>query len=705
MMPDAASAIVRFVASLDAQDLASIDGSGHNEANPDWGSTGEQLLRLATVEYGDGISSPAGEDRTSAREISNAVIAQAESTLNDRYLTDFIWLWGQFIDHDIDLTEGADPAESLPILVATGDPYFDPFSTGDQTIALSRSMYDTTTGTDESNPRQQINAITAFIDGSVIYGSDEDRAAALRTFEGGLLATSEGDLLPFNDAGLANAGGTSASLFLAGDVRANENVALTSMHTVWVREHNYWASRIASSDATLSDEAIYSQARSIVTAELQAITFNEFLPALLGTDAISPYEGYDETVNPGIMNVFSTALYRLGHSLLSSELQRIEADGSVIDAGNLPLASAFFSPQEIQANGIDALLRGAASQVAQELDAQIVDDVRNFLFGPPGAGGFDLASLNIQRGRDHGLADYNQVRVDLGLSPITSFADITSDVDVQAALASVYDSIDEIDVWVGALAEDHVAGASVGELLMAGLTDQFERLRDGDRLWYENVFTGPALQALQRTNLADVIERNTEIDIAQRNVFYSADVMYVHADGDRPMDVMVKMNRRDVMVLDTHTRHVIASQPRHQVQQIMLVGNMRPAGDHFTLDMDGMNGTLPGGVVINGAAGPDVLSIMGSSQRDRIHIDGNTATINGTAINFSRVRLVEVNTGRGPDDVTFGARPSAAVSVDGRDPFGLTALRSSLGRFHLRAPLDAGVDWAGVGPRRLVDLS
>ncbi|MCA9067176.1 MAG: peroxidase, partial [Planctomycetaceae bacterium] len=183
--------------------------------------------------------------------------------------------------------------------------------------------------------------------------------------------------------------------------------------------------------------------------ELQAITYNEFLPALLGNGAIDAYSGYDSTVNPGIANVFSTAAYRLGHSLLSPTLQRLNADGTTAAEGNIELRNAFFNPSELAATGIDSLLQGGAAQLAQELDNQIVDDVRNFLFGPPGSGGFDLASLNIQRGRDHGLADYNQTRVDYGLAPVTSFEEISSNPDVVAALQSVYSSVDEIDVWVG----------------------------------------------------------------------------------------------------------------------------------------------------------------------------------------------------------------------------------------------------------------
>ena len=514
-------------------DTPSIDGIGNNVDNPEWGSTHIELLRLTSVEYEDLLSSPAGSDRPSAREVSNAVAAAEGDQTNDRQLTDLLWLWGQFIDHDIDITEGAvdedgNPLEPFPIDVPTGDPFFDPFGTGTQQIELNRSEH----VFDEFGVRQQVNAITAFLDGSVIYGSDAERAAELRTFVGGRLKTSDGDLLPFNEAGLPNAGGTSDDLFLAGDVRANENVALSAMHTIWVREHNRIADEIALRDASLSDEQIYQRARSIVTAQLQVITYNEFLPALLGEGALSEYTGYDPNVNPGIANVFSTAAYRFGHSLLSSELLRLDADGSIAAEGNLELQSAFFRPNELIDNGVDSILRGAGVQLAQELDNEVVDDVRNFLFGPPGAGGFDLASLNIQRGRDHGLADYNQARIDLGLAPVDDFSDITSDPELAAQLEALYGDVDSIDVWVGGLAEDHLPGSSMGELFTEIIVDQFERIRDGDQFWYENVFRGRRLDEIENTTLADVIERNTGITDLQKNVFFSPTAPVNQHPGD-----------------------------------------------------------------------------------------------------------------------------------------------------------------------------
>jgi len=505
-----------------------IDGTGNNIDMPDWGSAGIEFIRQTTVEYGDGISTPAGEGRASAREISNLVAAQSESEPNARGMSDLVWQWGQFLDHDLDLaltlSDVGKPIESLPIEVPTGDPFFDPFATGNQTIGLTRSNYADDSGDSVDNPRAQMNSITAFVDASNVYGSDDVRAAALRTFDGGRLKTSDGNLLPFNVDGLDNAGGTSSSLFLAGDVRANEQVGLTAMHTLWVREHNRLADELAERHPNLSDEEIYQRARATVIAEMQVITYNEFLPALLGPHAIGLYRGYDPTVNPSISNVFATAAYRFGHSMLSPELLRLDNDGQVIEDGNLALRDAFFRPDEIIDNGIDSLLLGLASQRAQEIDSHVVDDVRNFLFGPPGSGGFDLPSLNIQRGRDHGLADYNQTRVDFGLDPVTSFADITSDPDLQAALSAAYDGdVNNVDAWVGILAEDHARGAAMGELASTIISDQFTRLRDGDRYWYQNTLSRHDQRRIEKTTLADVLRRNTEVTDLQRNVFFVPD--------------------------------------------------------------------------------------------------------------------------------------------------------------------------------------
>ncbi|MCB1866739.1 MAG: peroxidase family protein [Chromatiales bacterium] len=493
--------------------IRSIDGSGNHPMDPTIGAAGTPLHRFAASDYGDGISTLAGSSRLGAREISNIVAAQDSSRVNARGASDFLWQWGQFLDHDLDLTDGTDPPESADISVPVGDPFFDPDATGSATIPFNRSLYAAESGVDADTPRIQVNEITGWIDASNVYGSDDARARALRTLDGtGRLKTSAGNLLPFNVDGLSNAGGTSDALFVAGDVRANEQVGLTVMHTLFVREHNRQADRIRAGNRFLNDEAIYQRARRMVGALMQSITYNEFLPLLLGPDALGPYEGYVMEVDGAIRNEFSTAAYRFGHSALSPQILRLDARGREIAEGHLPLRDAFFSPSRLtDEGGIEPLLRGLAMQRCQEIDPFVVDDVRNFLFGAPGAGGFDLASLNIQRGRDHGLPTYNDMREAMGLARKASFDEISDDPRVRARLAEAYASVDEVDLWVGGLAETHVEGAMVGELVRTILSAQFEALRMGDRFWYERVLTRMELDEVRSTTLADVIRNNTAI--------------------------------------------------------------------------------------------------------------------------------------------------------------------------------------------------
>ncbi|MEL7538240.1 MAG: peroxidase family protein [Pseudomonadota bacterium] len=492
----------------------SFDGSGNNRLDPAANEAHTQLNRWVAPVYSDLVDSLAGSTRPNPRAISNAVSAQSVSLPNPRNASDFLWQWGQFIDHDIDLTDGVEPAEAADIAVPAGDPWFDPTATGLVAMSFNRSLYDTDSGTSTLNPRQQINEITGWIDASHVYGSDIDRALALRTLDGtGRLKVSAGELLPFNVDGLANAGGDGAELFVAGDVRANEQLGLTVMHTLFVREHNRLTAIIAARRPDFSGDEIFAAARRRVAAQMQIITYEEFLPLLLGDDAIGPYRGYDERTDARIANVFSTAAFRLGHSMLSGELLRLDADGQPIAIGPLPLRDAFFAPATIaEQGGIEPLLRGLAAQVCQTIDVFVVDDVRNFLFGPPGAGGFDLVSLNIQRGRDHGLPDYNTLRAGLGLAPRAGFSEVTTSLALQDRLAAIYPTVDNMDAWVGGLAEDPVAGSMLGETFHTIVRRQFLRLRDGDRFWYERSLSDAEFADVAGVRLADIIRRNTSID-------------------------------------------------------------------------------------------------------------------------------------------------------------------------------------------------
>jgi len=390
-------------------------------------------------------------------------------------------------------------------------------------MPFNRSIYDFSTGRGTELPRAQRNEISTWIDGSNVYGSNPERAAALRANDGsGRLRTSSGDLLPFNTEAMPNAGGSDPSLFLAGDVRANEQVGLTALHTLFVREHNWHATRLREKYPTRTGEEIYQAARAFVMAEIQVITYGEYLPALLGKRAIRSYRGYKPGVDATITNLFSTAAYRYGHSALSPVLMRVDEDGSEIEEGHLALRNAFFAPWRIAAEGgLEPVLRGLAAQACQDIDPYVIDDVRNFLFGPPGSGGFDLAALNIQRGRDHGLPSYNETREQLGLRRARHFRDITRDRALASRLEEAYGNVDEVDVWVGSLAEDNVRGAMVGPLVYKVVTAQFEALRDGDRFWYKRTLPRKVAHRIERVRLSDIIRRNTDIgDELQDDVFH-----------------------------------------------------------------------------------------------------------------------------------------------------------------------------------------
>lgn len=499
-----------------------IDGRNNNLQNPLVGATGIQLIRLSAAAYADGVSA-LDDTRANPRDVSNAICAQEGSRPNAQNVTDFLWQWGQFLDHDLDLTDGVDPAEPHNINIPTGDVFFDPQNTGNQTMSFNRSIYDTDSGRSTLNPRQQINEITAWIDASNVYGSESERAEALRAHDGsGKLKVSEGNFLPFNTDGLPNAGGDSAELFLAGDVRANEQLGLTVMHTLFVREHNRLAEAYAQANPDWDGDRIYEQARKIVGAQMQVITYNEFLPALLGrNNMLEPYRGYRDNIDASIANEFSTGAYRFGHSAVNATLLRLDADGNAVPQGHLSLRNAFFAPYRLAETGLAPILRGLAAQRCQSVDPLVIDDLRNFLFGPPGSGGFDLASLNIQRGRDHGLGTFNDMRRAMGMPPARNWRDITSDAVMRQKLASVYDSVDDVDVWIGCLAEDPLPGAMVGPLAAEVIKDQFRALRDGDRFWYQNHLNRDEIRRVENTTLADIIRRNTTVgDELQDDVFH-----------------------------------------------------------------------------------------------------------------------------------------------------------------------------------------
>ena len=499
-------------------------------------------MRCAPISYADGISLPAerGLTNPNPRKISNFVSKTNKKTPSKQQLSDMCWLWGQFLDHEIALTLDSD--ESFDIEVCVDDSSLP----AGGSIPMHRSNFSSSTGTGSSNPRLQTNEISSYIDANNVYGSDKQRNQALRTFANGLLKTSygcDGALPPYNYYGLPNASlrhNEQHEMYLCGDIRANENALLTAMHTLWVREHNRLARELRQMHHNWTDEQLFQEARRIVIALMQHITFDEFLPALLGgSERIPTYNNYDPNVDPSMCSEFSACLFRLGHSMVSSKLRYEKpltksAGHGAVDIHEVPLDSVFFKPSYVKQNGIQGLLLGASRQVQEEIDVFIAEELRSRLFAPhPSGTMLDLAAINIQRGRDHGLPDYNTMRLAYGLDAKPTIESITSDPTIRTALRQAYGiaaTPDDIDPWIGALAEDHVdENTSVGELLLVALREQFVRLRDGDRFWYErdSHLSEWRKEEIKRTRLSHVIARNTDLRIGEGRGWLSCDVFHV----------------------------------------------------------------------------------------------------------------------------------------------------------------------------------
>jgi hypothetical protein len=533
-----------------------FDGVSNNQNQLAWGSTSQNLVRDVPAHYADGIAAPAsqctasmrrkqqchfpkeftgeGSTRPSAREISNKLFHQTQNIPSKRHLSDLLGQWGQFLAHDTDFSSPLPRYEFqtrsndvwIPISVPKFDIHFDPYGTGNQYLPFIRSTYDRDcTGRFQGTPREQINKITSYIDGSMVYGISKEVVTKLRTLKDGKMKLQKGGIIPFNTFGLANdnpLGRPPTALLIAGDTRSNVQPGLIALHSLFVREHNRQCDIYLKMFPNATDDEVFEAARTIVIAEIQAITFREFLPALFGR-TMPPYRGYTPKVNADAGNSFATAAFRYGHSQVNTLLLRFDEDWEPIPEGHLPLRDSYFAPERVlYEGGIEPLLRGFVYQPAQEIDTKMIDDLRNVLFPVGRRDGLDLASMNIQRGRDHGLPSYSQLRQYLGFSALKNFSDVTTERETASVLEQLYPTVDDIDLWVGGLAEDKVNGSSLGETFEKILLHNFLRFRDGDRFWYERILSSEEIALVEKNlTLSEIIRLNTDFDDVPENTMFA----------------------------------------------------------------------------------------------------------------------------------------------------------------------------------------
>ncbi|CAH0547883.1 unnamed protein product [Brassicogethes aeneus] len=546
----------------------SIDGTCNNLQNPTWGASLTGFRRILKPIYEDGFTTPIGWDKSrkyfgypkpSSRLVSTSLIATKKITA-DNEITHMVMQWGQFLDHDLDHSlpsvssesyDGIDCKKSCDYAAPCYPmdvPPNDPRVTNRRCIDFVRTSAICGSGMtsiffDEIQPREQINQLTSYIDASQVYGFSEELAKDLRDLnaDGGRL--KEGVIFPERKPLLPYAAGpemdcrrnlsesASINCFLAGDIRANEQSGLIAMHTLWMREHNRIARELKYLNPQWDSDMLYYESRKIVGAVMQHITYKHWLPFIIGDQGmkiLGEYREYNPRLNPSISNVFATAALRFGHTLINPILHRLDWNFKPIKEGNLPLHKAFFSPwRVVEEGGVDPLLRGLYTIAAKmkKPDENLNEDLTERLFETAHAVALDLAATNIHRSRDHAIPGYLEFRKFCNMSPAESIEDLKgeiSDGNVRRKLQELYGHPGNIDVWVGGILEDPVPGGRVGPLFQCLLIEQFRRLRDGDRFYYENpsVFKPEQLTQIKEYTLARVLcDNGDNITRVSRNAF------------------------------------------------------------------------------------------------------------------------------------------------------------------------------------------
>lgn len=718
----------RVTPSIDLTGIEFRTITGVNN-NPNLANQGAAPVQQIRFGYGDDFPDAIGDfiiTSPNPRHVSNTVHAQTGSIESGNHLTDWSFQWGQWVTHDMDKTrDGAqfnfrsdDSLGDFRIPVAEGDPLYNPAF---PFIPFNRSEFaagtgvpdDPNTPVDESVRREVVNIVTSYIDASNVYGSDVARSNALRSGIGGKLLTSAGNLLPFWDpnSGLEQAtppqgvpGPGQTPLFLAGDIRANEQVGLLAVHTLFVREHNRLADKIHQLYPHLLDEQIFQFARRLVGAEQQVITYEEYLPTLLGYDLTVDEDAY--TYGPGtliagqlvgnveadITNAFAHSAFRFGHTQINEEMLLVNFLNQV--SGSVSIDEAFFNPGFFANDpaNLGRLLKGLAFQTGQEVDVHLVDGIRNNLFGNVGGGGIDLAALDIQRGRDHGLPDFNNLfnafRTGVPYTSFDTVGDLNSFAarNPKAAAAGIVDKlktlyptnpldtantgINAIDPFVGMLAEDHLPGSNVGPVLNAMIRNQFLRLMDGDRFFYtgDAFLQLPEVKAvldMSNVTLGKVIDWNTGGLGLQDNVFFDRSVLFFETPAN-VSNISVVAGAGLVTILNTDNGNVLAVRTLGNIERVVLVGS-KTAADVVNLFVGFANNGIEDGIVAYGrgsAAGTmDVLNVYGRP------LISDTFTVTNSSFSTGSVTGLRRGGGNPANNAITLSVTGVNIDVNGTDIF------------------------------------
>ncbi|XP_025190404.1 peroxidase-like [Melanaphis sacchari] len=400
-------------------------------------------------------------------------------------------------------------------------------------------------------PKDQMNQATHYLDGSMIYGTSAKHTWSLRSKTGGQLLSDEGcvhktkgnplqpQYMPLEDIDYNKCQYGTGTCYRSGDDRVNGLPQLTVMHTLWMREHNRLAKTLSYLNPHWDDDRIFQEARKIVIASIQHITYAEWLPTLLGkdytmrnglqllTDGYS--NAYNESADPSVSNSFATAILPFANSMLSDTISLYLENRAVY--GSLSLKEHYNRPTNLLMNYMDLLVRGLSTQNTQKVDMLFTQTITNYLYSvhPNNLFGMDIVSLDIQRSRDHGIPSYTEYRKFCGLKGIESLQDLSQTMVPGSVdrLLKLYKTWNDIDLLIGALFEKHVDDAMVGPTMRCIVREQFVRTRIADRYFYDlpDVFNKDQLREIRKVSLARIFcDNSNNVTKMQKQAFLKPSV-------------------------------------------------------------------------------------------------------------------------------------------------------------------------------------
>ncbi|XP_067616333.1 peroxidase isoform X2 [Eurosta solidaginis] len=549
----------------DKSPYRTMDGSCNHKDNPQAGMANSRYGRLLSPKYGDGISTPTrsvtGAELPNARLIS--LIVFGELDVPDPQFTLMNMQWGQIMTHDMSMQAGGTQARKhptrcctetgslissgkthstcYPIIVPPNDPAYS--QVGTECLDFVRTLTDRDIKClYENGPAEQLTAVTAYADLSLVYGNSIQQNSEIRAFQGGRMLVDDrtgAEYLPpsRNSTADCDAAPPGEVCYQAGDIRVNQNPGLAILHTILLREHNRIADSLVKFNPHYNDRTLFQEARKINIAQYQHISYYEWLPMFLGSENMQKnrliyktdnnfINDFDSSIDPSILNEHATAAFRYFHSQIEGRLDLVSELRSIL--GSLRLSDWMNRPSIIEiGDNFDSLTRGHATQPEELTDINFDREIKHFLLRRNRPFGSDLRAIDIQRNRDHGLASYNDMREFCGLGRASSWDDYRDLIDgyIIEKMKTLYSGYEDVDLTVGGAVEAHVAGALAGPTFLCILTEQFYRTRVGDRFWYENGdtltgFTEGQLAELRKISMARLLcDNGNQISSMQPQAF------------------------------------------------------------------------------------------------------------------------------------------------------------------------------------------